>query len=176
MALVHLSLGIREPTPPTRDPSLHNYLRENASIDVGMPFRGFAATIWLADKAIEGDATFSGAELLSQSLRRDASGSGGRTFRRFEEYGEWTSAQAHAFVMRLLAPPAGTSMHSNYLRAYVVDPDILRMLGVRYIVTDVETLDRPAVFRGAVTAPELPASTCLSSAMPIWGPTAPPVS
>jgi hypothetical protein len=155
LALVHLSLGIREPTPPTRDPSLHNYLRENASIDVGMPFRGFAATIWLADKAIEGDAT--SAELSYYLKRFDETLQLWRAnVPTLEEYGEWTSAQAHAFVMRLLAPPAGTSMHSNYLRAYAVDPDILRMLGVRYIVTNVETLDRPAVFRGAVTAPDTP--------------------
>ena len=73
-----------------------------------------------------------------------------------EEYGEWTSAQAHAFVVRLLAPPAGMRLHSNYLRAYAADPDILRMLGVRYIVTNVETLDDRAALRAAVTAPDTP--------------------
>ena len=47
-------------------------------------------------------------------------------------------------------------MHSNYLRAYTADPDILRMLGVRYIVTNVETLDDRAALRAAVTAPDTP--------------------
>src|SRR5262249_15745443 len=47
-----------------------------------------------------------------------------------EEYGEWTSVQAHAFLLRLLAP-AGTATHSNYLRAFAIDPDILRAVGVR---------------------------------------------
>jgi hypothetical protein len=47
-------------------------------------------------------------------------------------------------------------MHSNYLRAYAADPDILRMLGVRYIVTNVETLDDRAALRAAVTAPDTP--------------------
>ena len=155
LALVHLSLGVRERPPPIREASLHNYLRANASIDVGMPFRGFAATIWLADKQIEGDAT--SAELSYYLKRFD------ETFHLWrsnvptlEEYGEWTSAQAHAFVIRLLAPPAGTKMHTNYLRAYAADPDILRMLGVRYIVTNVETLDDRAALRAAVTAPDTP--------------------
>jgi hypothetical protein len=134
LALVHLSLGVRETTPPLREASLHNYLRANAAIDVGMPFRGFAATIWLAGKEIEGDP---GSAELSYYLKRFD-----ETFYLWrsnvptlEEYGEWTSAQAHAFVVRLLAPPAGMRLHSNYLRAYAADPDILRMLGVRYIVT-----------------------------------------
>jgi hypothetical protein len=47
-------------------------------------------------------------------------------------------------------------MHTNYLRAYAADPDILRMLGVRYIVTNVETLDDRAALRAAVTAPDTP--------------------
>ena len=47
-------------------------------------------------------------------------------------------------------------MHTNYLRAYAADPDILRLLGVRYIVTNVETLDDRAALRAAVTAPDTP--------------------
>ena len=47
-------------------------------------------------------------------------------------------------------------MHTNYLRAYAADPDILRMLGVRYIVTNVETLGDRAALRAAVTAPDTP--------------------
>lgn len=155
LALVHLSLGVRERTPPVRDPSLHNYLRANAAIDVGMPFRGFAATIWLADKGIEGDPA--SAELSYYLKRFDETFHLWRSYvPTLEEYGEWTSAQAHAFVIRLLAPPAGTRMHTNYLRAYAGDPDILRMLGVRYIVTNVETLDDRAALRAAVTAPDTP--------------------
>ena len=73
----------------------------------------------------------------------------------FEEYGEWTSVQAHAFALRLLAP-AGTTTHSNYLRAFTIDADILRALGVRYVLTDAETLEMPARLRGSVTAPRAP--------------------
>ena len=63
-------------------------------------------------------------------------------------YGEWTSVQAHAFALRLLAP-AGTTTHSNYLRAFTIDADILRALGVRYVLTDAETLETPAILRGS---------------------------
>jgi hypothetical protein len=73
----------------------------------------------------------------------------------FEEYGEWTSVQAHAFALRLLAP-AGSGTHSNYLRVYTIDSDILRATGVRYVLTDAETLDKSAVLRGFVTAPGAP--------------------
>jgi hypothetical protein len=73
----------------------------------------------------------------------------------FEEYGEWTSVQAHAFALRLLAP-AATKTHSNYLRAFTIDADILRALGVRYIVTDAETLETPATLRASVSAPRAP--------------------
>jgi hypothetical protein len=47
-------------------------------------------------------------------------------------------------------------MHTNYLRAYAADPDILRMLGVRYIAANVETLDDRAALRAAVTALDTP--------------------
>jgi hypothetical protein len=52
--------------------------------------------------------------------------------------------------MRRLLAPYGMTMHPNYLRAYVVDPDILRALGVRFILTNAETTDHPAMFRAAV--------------------------
>jgi hypothetical protein len=71
----------------------------------------------------------------------------------FEEYGEWTSVQAHRFARRLLAP-AGIRIHSNCLRAYAIDADILRALGVRYVLTDAERLEKPATLRGAVAAPD----------------------
>ena len=154
LALVHLSIGVREPVPAEPDVMRHAYLNDHAAIKIGNAFRGYAATIWLKDRAEDA----AGAGQFNYSLNRLD-----ETFRlwrsqvpTFEEYGEWTSAQAHAFVKRLLGPPAGTSMHTNYLRAHVVDADILRLLGIRYIITDVESLDRPAIFRQPVTASEGP--------------------
>jgi hypothetical protein len=52
LALVHLSFGVRQEVPAERNASLRKYLRENASIEVGKPFRGYAATIWI-DKSGE---------------------------------------------------------------------------------------------------------------------------
>jgi hypothetical protein len=54
--------------------------------------------------------------------------------------------------------PAGTATHSNYLRVFTIDPDILRAVGVRYILTDAETLDHSAVLRGSVSAANFPRS------------------
>jgi hypothetical protein len=47
LALIHLSMGIRQNVPTVRDASLRDYLQENASIEVRKPFRGYAATIWI---------------------------------------------------------------------------------------------------------------------------------
>ncbi len=160
LALVHLSMGVQAGIPIARDPSLRSYLHENASIDVGKPFRGYTATIWIDKYGEIGSGTrryifgrdyflgrygesFTETDLWRQNIPT------------FEEYGEWTSTQAHAFAARLFAP-AGMSPNSNYLRAYTVNSDIFRALGIRYVLTDAETLDKPAIFRGAVSAPNAP--------------------
>jgi hypothetical protein len=50
LALADLSFGIRAAASPPRDPSLENYLRERIAIDIGKPFRGYAATIGVNDR------------------------------------------------------------------------------------------------------------------------------
>jgi hypothetical protein len=163
LGLVHLSMGVRQPVTAPHDASLRDYLRENASIDVGKAFRGYTATI-LVDKY--GDIGAGPRETALRDSRLYFFGLGyfraryGETFMEtdlwglnvptFEEYGEWTSVQAHAFALRVLAP-AGTETHSNYLRVFTIDSDILRVVGVRYILTDAETLDQPAILRGYVS-------------------------
>jgi hypothetical protein len=168
LALVHLSLGVRDEVPTVRDASLRSYLQEHASIGIEKPFRGYATTIWL-DKSGELSAGPNQAGLNEAGRyyygRDFFRARYGETFTEtdlwrwniptFEEYGEWTSVQAHAFALRLLAP-AGTTTHSNYLRAFTIDADILRALGVRYVLTDAETLEAPAILRGSVTAPRAP--------------------
>ena len=165
LALVHLSIGVRTETPVARDASLRNYLRDHAAIAIGSIFRGYAATIWLdkhgdiaAGPRINTDARYIygrdyflnryGEAFTETDLWR-------LNVPTLEEYGEWTSVQAHRFMERLLAP-AGLKPHSNYLRAYAIDSDILRLLGVRYVLTDADALDRPATLRGAVSAPGAP--------------------
>ena len=168
LALVHLSIAPRQDVPSVRDPSLRNYLHENASIEVGRPFRGYTATIWI-DKYGEIGVGSRDTPLRDAKLyyygREYFSARYGETFTEtdlwdlniptLEEYGEWTSVQAHAFALRLLAP-AGTGTHSNYLRAFTIDSDILRAVGVRYILTDAEMLDKPADLRGTVSVPNSP--------------------
>jgi hypothetical protein len=168
LALVHLSLGIRQSVPTAHDASLREYLRENASIAMGKPFRGYAATIW-----IDKDGEFSTGPdyvALMDSRRyvysRDYFRARyGETFTEtdlwrsniptFEEYGQGTSVQAHAFAARLLRP-ANFNVHPNYLRVFTIDSAVLRAVGVRYILTDAEALDKPAILRGSVSAPDAP--------------------
>jgi hypothetical protein len=157
LALVHLSFDIRAAASPARDQSLENYLRERIAIDVGKPFRGYAATIWVDDR--EGaDARpvelIHGMDPIKYYLNRFD-----ETFYLWraniptvEEYGQWTSAQAHAFAQRLLGADTGR-VHINYLRAFTFDRDILRLLGVRFIVTNAQTLRDPAMLRGSVASP-----------------------
>jgi hypothetical protein len=158
LAAIHLSLGIRQNVPTARDTSLRDYLRDNASIEVGKPFRGYASTIWMDKDGTIWPGSRDGLGLSNRYI--NAVGyfrtHYGETFSdvdlwranipTFEEYGEWTSVQAHAFAARLLAP-AGLEAHTNYLRAFAIDTDILRALGVRFILTDAETVDKPAILR-----------------------------
>jgi hypothetical protein len=157
LALVHLSFGMRAAASPPRDPSLEQYLRERIAIDVGKPFRGYAATIWVDDR--EGGGVNRPVELIhgmdpiKYYLNRFD-----ETFYLWraniptlEEYGQWTSAQAHAFAQRLLAADTGRA-HVNYLRAFTFDRDILGALGVRFVLTNAQTLDGPA----AVAPPGAP--------------------
>jgi len=163
LAFVHLSMGFRVNVPKAHDASLRNYLHDHASIEVGKPFRGYATTIWF-DK--DGTIWPGSREGLNDSWRYiNAVGyfrtHYGETFidadlwrsniPTFEEYGEWTSVQAHAFAARLLAP-GGVTAHTNYLRAFTIDTDLLRALGVRFILTDTDTIDSSAIPRGSITA------------------------
>ena len=50
-------------------------------------------------------------------------------------------------LLRGCSRPAGLEAHTNYLRAFAIDTDILRALGVRFILTDAETVDKPAILR-----------------------------
>ena len=47
-------------------------------------------------------------------------------------------------------------IHTNYLRAFAIEPNILRVLGVRFILTNTETIDDPGVVRLDVKASDAP--------------------
>jgi len=162
LAVVHLSLGIHAPAFPARDRTLENYLHERIAIDVGKPFRGYAATIWVGDRGAASASRpvelINGIDPIKFYLNRFD-----ETFYLWrsniptlEEYGQWTSAQAHAFTQRLLAADTGRA-HINYLRAFTFDRDLLRVLGVRFVVTNAQTLGQPALLRASVTPPGVPA-------------------
>jgi hypothetical protein len=156
LALVHLSFGMRAAASPPRDPSLEQYLRERIAIDVGKPFRGYAATIWVDDREGGGRPVelIHGMDPIKYYLNRfdETFYLWRATIPTLEEYGQWTSAQAHAFAQRLLKAGTGRA-HVNYLRAFTFDRDILRVLGVRFILTNAQTLDEPAILRASITPP-----------------------
>jgi|EndMetStandDraft_2_1072991.scaffolds.fasta_scaffold11151_3 hypothetical protein len=164
LAAVYLSLGVRQDVRTAHKAPLRDYLREHASIAVGKPFRGYTSTVWV-DK--NGEFSTGPNDAALDDLRRYVYGLAyfrdryGETFTdtdlwrfripTFEEYGEWTSLQAHAFAAKLLTP-AGFRLHSNYLRVFTIDPAVLRAVGVRYILTDSEAIDSSATLRGSVSA------------------------
>jgi hypothetical protein len=167
LAIVHLSFGARLAEPQVRDAALRDYLKAQAAIAPGAPFRGYATTIWedKDDKIKAGPMQTLGASALYFNGRPYFESRYGETFTEtdlwrlgvptIEEYAEWTSAQAHAFFLRLLAPP-GAHVHSNYLRGYVIDTEVLRAMGVRFVITDADRLDQPAPVRAALSAPGAP--------------------
>src|SRR5262245_55683392 len=164
LAVVHLSLGVRQDVRTAHDTPLRDYLREHASIAVGEPFRGYTSTVWV-DKT--GDVSTGPNDAALEDLRRYVYGLAyfrdryGEAFTdtdlwrlhipTFEEYGEWTSVQALSFAAKLLTP-AGFRLHSNYLRVFTIDSAVLRAVGIRYILTDAEAIDRSATLRGSVSA------------------------
>ena len=143
--------------------------KQHASIEVGQPFRGYTTTIWV-DKFGELSAGPNQAGLNDAGRYYYA-----RDFFR-ARYGE-TFTETDLMARRTFRPsknmasgrrcrrmpspcgcsrPPGPRLHSNYLRAFTIDADILRALGVRFILTDAETLEPPATLRASVTAPRAP--------------------
>lgn len=52
-----------------------------------------------------------------------------------EEYGQWVTRQAYAFVTELFSSP-GDAVHPVVLHIYKLDIDLLRALGVRFLIAD----------------------------------------
>jgi hypothetical protein len=164
LALTHLSIGFHKAIPAVSELSLTKHLRENAAIDLGGKFRGYVSTVWTdaAAKMIAPPGNVFG-DIARYVYGRDYFRSHyGQSFAEtdlwrldvptIEEYGQWSSMQAQRFFLRFLVP-RGVEVNPSYLRAYRIDGDILRLLGVRYLVTDTETVDGSAVLRDSATAP-----------------------
>jgi hypothetical protein len=162
--LTHLSIGFHKAIPAVSELSLTRYLRENAAIDLGGKFRGYVSTVWTdaAAKIIAPPGNVFG-DIARYVYGRDYFRSHyGQSFAEtdlwrldvptIEEYGQWSSMQAQRFFLRYLTP-RGMEGHPSYLRAYSIDADILRLLGVRFLVTDSETVDDSAVLLDSATAP-----------------------
>src|SRR5262249_19720330 len=187
LALVHLSIGLRQQVATVRDPSLRNHRAATASFAVAKGFRGYTATVWI-DKYGEIGVGPTNTPLQHAKLyyygREYFSARYGETFTEgdlwalnvptFEEYGEWTSVQAHAFALRLLAPP-GTTPPSNYLRFYIIDSASLPAAALGTSSATRRCSISRLCFAGPSPCRTLRARrpcACSSSAIPIWAPTA----
>ncbi|PWT89545.1 MAG: hypothetical protein C5B56_06940 [Proteobacteria bacterium] len=167
LAVIHLSMGVRYGSVPVHDPGLRELVRENLAIELGQPFRGYTATVWLDnEKQIVPYRQTPFLDTARYVFGRNYFGTHyGETFIEtdlwrlniptFEEYGQWTSSQAQAFATRLLAAP-GTIVLPTFLRGYTIDPDILGLLGVRYIITDADKIENATLVRSIAVPGALP--------------------
>jgi len=75
-----------------------------------------------------------------------------------EEYGQWTTKAAY-LALEMLFNPTGESnagvmgfTATIFLRLYGLELDLLRLLGVRYLITDMQLHDRDVVLRATQSA------------------------
>jgi hypothetical protein len=137
---------------PAREPIVGNitrYLIAEAQLRPGAPFRGYTVTFFgdphghlrsavdYRGAGMSWDIYVRSREYLDQHYRNrfqemDLWEFGIPTL---EEYGQWISRQAHTFFTSLLASPRDV-VHPLLLRVYVPDIDLLRALGVRFVISD----------------------------------------
>ena len=134
---------------PGRGPIVELLIRET-SLDIGKPFRGYVATYW-SEAVNRVDAT--GTAAVNPTFRyihaREYFRSRyGNNFSEtdlwhygiptFEEYGQWVSRQAQLFTQFLLVDERARAVPKQltFLRVYKVDVELMRALGIRFLITD----------------------------------------
>src|SRR6266545_786400 len=137
---------------PTSGP-ISDRLKLDGELSLGESFRGFAATVW--SKAVDAVDPYHRASTIPTFRyiggRLYFDKYYGNTFTEtdlwtkniptFEEYGQWVSLQAQIFVLALLADDKvrqsqESVQQSRLLRIYKPDIDLMRALGIRFMITD----------------------------------------
>ena len=167
---------------PARMPavgSITSYLIEHASITPGHAFRGYTVSYF-------GDP----AGHIRKNLDRPPTGMSwlvhihtrpyldthyNNTFQEMdlwqfgiptlEEYGQWVTKQAHFFTARLFSSP-GDTQDGAMLQIYKLDMDLLRVTGVRFVITDLDLSDPPSGHDRSHPPPGR--SSFMRSLEPIW--------
>jgi hypothetical protein len=138
-----------------------DYLRKHIGLKPGSEFRGYAATFLgapdgLVRKATDtpGDTMTWAAYIAARDILFDRFGNNLQTMDLWnsdvptlEEYGQWTSKQMYAFNRDLLAEPEdGLDTLMSSILVYRFRPQLLRALGVRFVIAD-GTLADPSIER-----------------------------
>jgi len=156
------------PTPPdtVRREPITSYIIKEARLDLDRPLRGYTATFWSPAVNIVHDPGIAGAFPVYRYIYARAYfvGKYGTSFTEmdlwragiptFEEYGQWVSRQAQLLVKGLL-DDTGIPNDLRFLRIYKLDIDIMRALGIRFLITDLAIDDDSRlVLRMKQSAPE----------------------
>lgn len=124
-------------------------------IGLNVPFRGYAATFWspAVDAVDESGMAARSPAFRYIHARTYFLARYGTTFTEtdlwragiptFEEYGQWVSRQSQVLARGLLADPDLPRDHPTFLRIYRLDTDIMRALGIRFLITDLLIKDDP---------------------------------
>jgi len=152
-------------TDTVRREPITSHIAQETSLDLDRPLRGYTATFWSpAVNAIDDTGLAARSPVFRYIYARGHfAGKYGTTFTEmdlwragiptFEEYGQWVSRQAQLLVKGLL-DDTGIPNDLRFLRIYKLDLDIMRALGIRFLITDLKIDDDPRlVLRMKQSAP-----------------------
>ena len=117
------------------EPRFAGYLRRRLAVTPGSPFRGYADAVIADQKGL----LLVDNDVLAWRLWDIPT---------ISVYSYYTSPGYHAFFTRLLEEPTGRPPNINHVTMGRADVRILRMLGVRYLMSDVR-LEEPGLRRVA---------------------------
>ncbi len=136
---------------PVGKGAIHQYLEKHIAVTPGEKFRGYAGLYLDPDDGFVSkslpSSTGASAHQIYVHARELLAQQFGNMFQltdlwnsnipTIEDYGQWLTRQMFMFDRDLLAAPGDiVDLHGVATHLYRVSPDILAMLGVRYIVTD----------------------------------------
>ena len=152
---------------PVRQGPITDTIARQARLGLDEPFRGYAATFWSPALNVVDESGMAARSPVFRYIhaRTYFVARYGTTFTEvdlwragiptFEEYGQWVSRQSQILAKGLLAEPGVPYDFPTFLRIYKLDIDIMRALGIRFLITDLAIDDDPRlVFRMKESAPD----------------------
>ncbi len=159
-------VAVRDTSRPVKWPTtspLIEVLRREIAIEPGRPFRGSVATILgLNDDSSQGQpivgSNASDPEDFQTFLVRVKAATGNShalldlwwfSIPTLEEYGQAISLPLRAYTSRLLSSPLD-AVSPHFALAKRIEPEVLQILGVRFVLTDGKMSEAGAALRGEV--------------------------